>query len=153
MYFSTQYHPFFNKTNIVNFLHINYSEIQRMFTLRDRCIVQLLNGRSQGDLRSSTHSITFTDLIPVMMRARHSRIKDLIIKPHVHKGNYGIYYVHNHYKNTEYQVAIKGDNHRCTCEDFKGMNSYIDTSPKLPCKHILATREFIKNYDSLLKVK
>ncbi len=145
MNYNTQYHPFFNKTNIVNFLVIDYSDIERMFTLRDRCVIQLVNGRS--------HSIRFEDLIPVMMRARHSRTKDLIIKPHIHKGNYGIYYVRNHYKNTEYQVAIKGDNHRCTCEDFKGINSYVNTTPKLPCKHILATREFIKNYDSLLKVK
>ena len=145
MYHSTTYHPFFNRTNIVNFLAIDYSEIQRMFALRDRCVVQLVNGRS--------HSITFTDLIPVMMRARHSRIKDLIIKPHVHKGNYGIYYVHNHEKNTDYQVAIKGDNHRCTCEDFKMMNQYIETTPKMPCKHILATRNFLNNYGSLIKVK
>ena len=145
MYYTAPYHPFFNKTNVVNFLHIDYSDIERMLVINDRCVVQLLDGRS--------HSITFTDVIPVMMRARHLRIKDLIIKPHVHKGNYGIYYVHNHEKNTEYQVVIKGDNHRCTCEDFKGMNSYIETTPKLPCKHILATREFLKNYDSLLKIR
>lgn len=104
-----------------------------------------MNGRS--------HSIRFEDLIPIMLRARSLRTQDLIVKPHIHKGNYGIYYIKNYHKNTEYQVVIKGDNHRCTCEDFKGMNSYINTTPKLPCKHILATRKFLKNYDSLLKTR
>ena len=145
MYFSTQYHPFFNKTNIVNFLHINYSEIQRMFTLRDRCVVQLVNGRS--------HSIRFEDLIPVMVRARSLRTKDLIVKVHNHSKEKGIYYVQNVHKNSNYQVTIDGEDHSCTCQDFKTMNSYINTTPKMPCKHILATRNFLNHYGSLIKVK
>jgi hypothetical protein len=145
MYYSKEFHPFFNKTNIVNYLHIDYRDIERMFSLNNRCIIQLVNGRS--------HSIKFEDLIPVMLRARSLRTKDLIVKPHIHQGDYGIYYVHNHHKNSEYQVTIEGNNHSCTCEDFKGMNEYVETSPKLPCKHILATRNYVNKHGSFLKVR
>ena len=145
MYYTAPYHPFFNKTNIVNFLHIDYSDIERMLVINNRCVVQLVGGRS--------HSIKFEDLILVMVRARYSRIKDLIVKPHIHSKEKGIYYVENHYKNSNYQVTIDGEDHSCTCQDFKTMNQYINTTPKMPCKHILATKEFVKNYGSLIKVR
>lgn len=128
---NTNYHPFFTKTNIVNFLRIDYRDIERMFIIKNRCVVQV-NGRAQ--------SISLQDLIPVMVTARAMRGSDLNIKP-VYKG---VYYVENCQKNSSYQVHIDGNCHSCDCEDFKNMNEYINTTPKIPCKHILATRQFLK---------
>ena len=125
-----QFHPIFNKGNIAYLLSIDYSVIDRILIFDQKCVVQLASGKS--------YSITLQDLIPVIVEKRWRRINGLLVYPQYD----GVYHVENPYKGSFYEVTIIGDDSHCTCPDFHNINEVVKT--KIPCKHILATKEFLK---------